>query len=85
MEHPVERDDKDYAIEFGEYLAKAAVQFMDAINASQAARMLSDFGAQTEAEEVETDAWKGLREAVYEFRKRATRAGHEPSAVEFSK
>lgn len=79
------RDDKEYAIEFGEYLAKAAERFMEAVNALQAARMLSDFGAEMKAEPEHTEAWKGLGEAVYEFRKRATRAGHEPSAAIFSK
>jgi hypothetical protein len=81
----MERDDKDYAIEFGEYLAKAAREFMEAHNDIQRAQMLSDFGAATEAEARVTEAWRSLEGAIYEFRKRATRAGHEPSAVEFCK
>jgi hypothetical protein len=32
-----------------------------------------------------SDAWDGLRSAVYEFRKRAARAGHEPSAIKFNR
>jgi hypothetical protein len=32
-----------------------------------------------------TEAWRGLGGAIYEFRKRAARAGHEPSAIEFAK
>lgn len=79
------RDDKDYAVEFGEYLAKAADRFMGAVNALQAARMTSDFGAECEAEPEHTEAWRGLREAIYEFRKRATRAGHQPSAELFNR
>lgn len=79
------RDDKDYAIEFGEYLATAADDFLAACNAVQSARMLSDFGAETEATQSHDDAWKTLNEAVYEFRKRAARAGHEPSATKFNK
>jgi hypothetical protein len=65
---------RDYAIEFGEYLADAAEQFMDATNALSQARMLSDFGAATTAELALTDAWRGLKSAIYEFRGRAVRA-----------
>lgn len=79
------RDDKDYAIEFGEYLAVAAKRFMDACDAVEAAQMLSDFGAATLAEPEYSEAWSKLGEALYEFRKRAARSGHEPSAVEFAR
>jgi len=79
------RDDNDYAIEFGEYLATAAEGFMEATNAVSAAQMLADFGAAQAADETLTEAWKCLQSAIYEFRKRAARAGHEPSAVKFNR
>ncbi len=79
------RSDKDFAIEFGEYLATAADDFLDACNAVQSANMLSDFGAQQSASELHNDCWAALRDAVYEFRKRAARAGHEPSAIKFNR
>jgi hypothetical protein len=79
------RDDKDYAIEFGEYLAKAAEELMAAIN-DQAGVDDYDGGlARADAAQRVTEAWRGLQEGVYEFRKRAARAGHEPSAIEFAK
>lgn len=79
------RDDKDYAIEFGEYLATSADEFLQSCNALEASRMLSDFGAQTVAEQGHNDAWRHLTDAVYEFRKRAARAGHAPSAIKFNR
>lgn len=52
-----ERDTKDYAVEFGEYLAKAAEAYMRFPLANGLDRAL--------------DAYRALRSAVYEFRKRA--------------
>ncbi len=54
--------DKDFAIEFGEYLAKAAEQFQDVIQAELAGNHDQD---------VLSDTWRALDSAVYEFRKRA--------------
>lgn len=80
------RTDKDYAIEFGEYLAKAAVRLMNAQNAVDAGRMEDvDEDAQQRLEQSYSEAFGDVQNAVYEFRKRATRAGHEPSAIEFAK
>lgn len=79
------RDDKDFAIEFGEYLATAADDFLVALNHRDAALRLSDFGAEQAADEALTDHWRALQDAVYEFRKRAARAGHEPSAEKFNR
>lgn len=81
----MQRDDKDYAIEFGEYLAKAAERFMDSENAVEAARMLSDFGAEQDASADHSEAWRSLESAIYEFRKRAARAGHEPPAIDLNR
>jgi hypothetical protein len=61
------RDAKDFAIEFGEYLANAAEGFLVVINKLRPSPvMLRD-------DEVR-DHWRGLESAVYEFRKRAARA-----------
>jgi len=79
------RTDKDFAIEFGEYLATAADDFMAAVNHHEAAQRLSDFDAEQAAADALTDHWKALQEAVYEFRKRASRAGHVPSAIKFNR
>ena len=56
------RNDKDYAIEFGGYLATAAEAYMAAVNDSR-----------PHPDEV-TDTHRALKSAVYEFRKRAQRA-----------
>jgi hypothetical protein len=79
----MERSDKDYAIEFGEYLATAADDFMREQNRFSALELDGD---DTQADrDAQSDAWKRLQNAVYEFRKRATRAGHEPSATKFNR
>lgn len=57
------RTDTDYAIEFGEYLAKAAESYMQAV---------ADYGA--DDPDATNDAWDALRSAIYEFRKRAIKA-----------
>lgn len=70
-----ERDDKDYAIEFGEYLAKAAEAFM---------KFMNDTGVRINNPELQdsmTDHWRGLQLRIYEFRKRATRASFGVAAA----
>ena len=59
------RSPQDYAIEFGEYLAKAAEQYRDVMN-------VEDLTAIDPAES--RDAFVALNDAIYEFRKRAARA-----------
>jgi hypothetical protein len=59
------RTDKDFAIEFGEYLAKAAEHFQDVMQAERA----GDYD-----QDAVGDAWRALDSAIYEFRKRATKA-----------
>ena len=61
------RDDKDYAIEFGRYLATAAERYMSAVNDY----VLSGRPASVDGM---SDCWRGLQSAVHEFRKRADRA-----------
>lgn len=63
------RDDKDYAIEFGRYLANAARTFMEAYNNADIAR---EKGEDPNGDAM-TDAWRGLDSAIYEFEKRAAR------------
>jgi hypothetical protein len=56
------RSDKDFAIEFGEYLAVAAD------------RLLAEFRRETlDGDGVDSDIFQGLESAAYEFRKRAAR------------
>lgn len=57
-----ERDAKDYAVEFGGYLAQAAENFLVACDA----RPKPDAP-------IDVDAWKALNSAIYEFRKRRDR------------
>lgn len=63
---PKARDAKDFAIEFGEYLAKDVEAFLQLLNESGAAAHVKD-------QEGLTDHWRGLQSAIYEFRKRAGR------------
>ncbi len=57
------RTDKDFAIEFGEYLATAAD------------RMIAELRRESqERDGVNTDVFRGLQDAIYEFRKRAAKA-----------
>ena len=58
----VERDAKDYAIEFGGYLADAAYDYAKTINEAQ-------FNNAIEADEI-SDSYRALQSAIYEFRKR---------------
>lgn len=60
-----DRSPKDYAIEFGEYLAKAAERFQDTIQCV----LKGDY----DQDEL-TERWRALDSAIYEFRKRALRA-----------
>ena len=55
-----ERTNQDYAIEFGEYLAKAAEEFMAEQNRASMADGLPC-----------AESWLGLRLAIHEFRKLA--------------
>lgn len=59
----VERTPKDFAIEFGEYMAQAADNYLAASDSPE-----------TEDDNAKHEAWIALRSAVYEFRKRADRA-----------
>lgn len=58
----IERSPKDYAIEFGEYLATAAEDFMAEQNRAAASEETPD-----------ADLWRALEGAIYEFRKRAAK------------
>lgn len=82
-DNPKQRTDADYAIEFGEYLAVAAEHYLDV---SGKYRDQVENGARhgIHPDHV-SDAWSSLKSAVYEFRKRATRAGHAPSAEKFNR
>jgi len=53
------RGDKDFAIEFGGYLARAAERYLIAVNAWEDCD--------------EGDARRALESAIYEFRKRAAK------------
>lgn len=55
-----DRTAKDYAIEFGGYLAKAAEDFMAEQNRAWETK-----------EALNTEYWAALQSAIYEFRKRA--------------
>lgn len=59
-----DRSPKDFAIEFGEYLAQAAEQFQD---------MMQDVLKGDYDQDAMSDAWRNLDGAIYEFRKRAKR------------
>jgi hypothetical protein len=62
------------AIEFGEYLAKGAEDFLDALNALHDAKEAGDDLQEIQLEEVVSDHWRGLKSNIYEFRKRAQQA-----------
>ena len=65
------RTDKDYAIEFGEYLAAASSHLLRKLD------VRNDMPLDAEL----NDALSAVCKAAYEFRKRAARAGHAPSAI----
>ena len=56
------RDSKDFAIEFGEYLAKAAENFQKAV-----------LGGYFDSDAL-SDSWSALNGAIHEFRARAAKA-----------
>lgn len=68
------------AIEFAEYMAKDAEHLMDAMNALAVLYMDddpdrdADTGDIEDAEQTVSEAVRGLRSAIYEFRKRADKA-----------
>jgi hypothetical protein len=62
-----QRDAKDYAIEFGEYLAKRAEEFREFVNINSTVRQ--------SAQDEMNDRWSALTGAIYEFRKRAAKVG----------
>jgi hypothetical protein len=74
-----ERTPQDYAIEHAEYLATSVEQYMRVRNefeeAAQEADEDGDGGEIPDGlRDALSDHWRGLTEAVYEFRKRAERA-----------
>lgn len=66
------------AVEFAEYMAKAAEAYMNSMNRRDAVKIEidgqgdeSDFEEELKiTEESLTDHWNGLKSAIYEFRKR---------------
>lgn len=68
------RTDKDYAIEFGDYLATSAEEFLKFLNESGASAKAPDQSGLT-------DHWRGLQSSIYEFRKRAAKARANAPAV----
>lgn len=61
------RDEKDYAIEHAEYLAKAAENYLTAVGDEVWTEMTES------AQDNLRDKTRALRGAIYEFRKRAER------------
>lgn len=87
VESERERTPEQYAIEHGRYLASAARQFMDACNAVWSAQQSVDddetdteneaaglLNRLDEAKESQSEGWRALENAIYEFTKRADRA-----------
>ncbi len=70
-----ERTPKDYAIEFGEYLAKAVEHYFKERNRYDAAEDEEEYDT-----DALNDAWRGVHSALGEFRKRAIRATATPAA-----
>ena len=64
-----DRSDKDYAIEYGEYLAKASERFQHTVNVAMQAIVEGD----DIDHDLTNEAWSALSSAIYEFRKRAAR------------
>lgn len=73
------------AVEFAEHLGTTATRFMDAINAVDEARERHEeaepgadaaaaYDVMYAAEEIRSDLWSTLRDAIYEFEKRRDRA-----------
>ena len=68
------RTPKDYAIEFGEYLAKSAERYMAAVNSLESARGDDCDQTPEDAERECSEAYQRLCSDIYDFRKRAARA-----------
>jgi FtsZ-binding cell division protein ZapB len=69
-----ERDTKDFAIEFGEYLAKSVEQLLGFQSANGAPLSRGDMQTMTELTE-------GVRSSIYEFRKRAAKVALPPQSA----
>lgn len=65
-----ERDGRDFAIEFGEYLAKAAEEYQRTVSDTYGRATIYDLGNCDALQ----DDYRSLSSAIYEFRKRAARA-----------
>lgn len=66
----LERTPQDYAIEHGGYLATAAESYMNAVQEFAKNEELGDGGDP----DIVSDCFRGLKDAIYEFRKRAEKA-----------
>lgn len=64
-----DRHDADYAIEFGEYLAKASEEYITAVGDAFGGVSIPSVGDH----DAYCDTHRGLASAIYEFRKRARR------------
>lgn len=62
------RDDKDFAIEHAEYLAKAAEAYMNLAGVSQNPNLPVDTQVDL------SERFRNLKSCIYEFRKRAEKA-----------
>lgn len=81
-----ERTTKDYAIEHAEYMAQDAERLLEAINHLNAQRdedgEAFDSDALAHAEEAATEAFRAVRNGIYEFRKRRDRAAAQPAGAQ---
>ena len=68
------RTDKDYAIEFGRYLAASAERYQAAVNSYYSARDGDCDQTKVYAAAEMTEAYTRLSSDIHEFRKRAERA-----------
>lgn len=78
-EMPKERDAKDYAIEYGGYLADAAQAYLEERNRYDMA--VAGYGDEVPNVDSLTDHHQSLRSRIYEFRKRAAKAS-QPAPTE---
>jgi len=67
------RTPKDYAVEFGEYIAKSAERYMAAVNSVESARESYSDQSMDDAQVECTEAYSRLQSDIYEFRKRKDR------------
>ena len=67
------KDAKDYAIEFGGYLAESAERYIAAVNALESAREGSSDQSVEDAESDAMEAVTRLKSDIYDFRKRRNR------------